>query len=386
MEPASIRVPVGTKPLARSGEITFGFPGAAVHEVQTCTVDVVTNDGQRTGESFWIRRPSRSRQLQVEVKSVAPPCVAIYPELVILGAPGASRKMTLVNESLLPISVFRIRTSRGFSVESFLAPVTLYPGGGKVELLLTSEADAPERGEVSVLDEHQSPLAFAQIHLQPLPELKELIRYTIGIDFGTSGTSIVLSDANIRDEYGVPYVEFLPEKYEGELGNVEATNRFPTTIYCLDADRQKWYYGSRAEKEFSDKKGQGALILQLKSRLRGENLQLDNSQPHLNALELATWYFEQLVADFILPRIGPDLDDGDKVRFVISLPVLRPRRAIHSPTRQHVRGRGGSSYAWYGGDCARTGMRSRMCGRHVAARNGDAIRSFRVRRRSDHDI
>ncbi len=122
---------------------------------------------------------------------------------------------------------------------------------------------------------------------QKMPKTVERPRFIIGIDFGTSSTSIVIRDVFTNE------LQFLSP----EGGNVQ---RFSSSIFIPNKlNSRTWTYGIKAD-DSAESSTLGNYVQELKKWLWDENdVQLFEG---ITAVKLLTWYFTRLFQDVIIPR------------------------------------------------------------------------------------
>lgn len=148
--------------------------------------------------------------------------------------------------------------------------------------------------------------------------------YTVGIDFGTSGTSL-----NVI-ENGEPFelVKAIAAKGETQGDEFFRRYRWPTLIAVKDSDRNGWFWGLEAEPKTQDP--DFGYISDLKTRMR-QNRPIvfedpDNSELRVvySAVEVAAWYFRQIRnhLERNIPDIYRRVQLGQPIDVFFSLPVL----------------------------------------------------------------
>ena len=122
---------------------------------------------------------------------------------------------------------------------------------------------------------------------QKMPKTVERPRFIIGIDFGTSSTSIVIRDVFTNE------LQFLSP----DGGNVQ---RFSSSIFIPNKLNSKtWTYGIKAD-DSAESSTLGNYVQELKKWLWDENdVELFEG---ITAVKLLTWYFTRLFQDVIIPR------------------------------------------------------------------------------------
>jgi|GEM_PF-4967816 len=134
--------------------------------------------------------------------------------------------------------------------------------------------------------------------------------FYVGIDFGTSGTSVFLrtSAQKLVDE---------PES----LGPATSTNlnpeRFPTIIYEGTDD---WYFGTKAEEKYMEQRGELRVnepVTNLKDLLRNNTVNAED-------LRIFGWYLRKILEDLVVPAMLRHRDDIERSfsHFVFTTPVF----------------------------------------------------------------
>ncbi|MDR3692764.1 MAG: hypothetical protein P4L46_25515 [Fimbriimonas sp.] len=155
-------------------------------------------------------------------------------------------------------------------------------------------------------------------------------RYTVGVDFGTTGTSINVveytGDNERAYERAVPITDAGPV-LEGD--EMVLRRRWPTLIALVNSDRNGWLWGLEARAKSFDK--DHFVIEGIKSRLRHGKGTIwvpeagnEDHSVEMPVIEVVTWYFKQLrrLIEAQVPEIAEQVELGLPINIVFSLPVL----------------------------------------------------------------
>ncbi len=167
-------------------------------------------------------------------------------------------------------------------------------------------SDNAERAELVLSSSGLVEEVVVKLIPDPVLGVVEEPRFVVGIDFGTTGTSVFFRDLLGNDqprELGVP--------------------RSNTLIWIPDeADRATWSYGEEAEWKYNER-GTGRLLVELKKYLLAENEFIVATG--LKATEVVAWYLRRLVSDRIkgvLEHIANSTIESLNIDWRLSIPAL----------------------------------------------------------------
>jgi hypothetical protein len=152
-------------------------------------------------------------------------------------------------------------------------------------------------------------------------------RFTIGIDFGTSGTSVYVLEYG----RGMTWQNVTPILDEdGTFSEESLTRRWPSIIFMPTERKSTWKYGLKALNmvESLNSSKEGGFVTRVKSALREENMELSVSisgkEHQFNALDLTKFIFSEIRkrTESSIEGLARHLEEGGEVDVCISLPVL----------------------------------------------------------------
>lgn len=275
-----------------------------------CVVRIKVSDEERDVAHLW--EPSVVRTVDVEVKARAAQTAQLLavPATAILHPSLKERPVRILNLGGMPLHIDRVRATEGFDLKgSQLGDFVLMPGAESAFSVLLGK-DAPPEGKVDFIGPDGTTLASLKILRLPSPPPAVKPRFIVGIDFGTSNTSVVVRDTeDLASDTMVETVQFLGKE-----------ERFPTVIYCRSESPRDWFYGADAKLEYDRTPNQGEIVWELKTLLRTD----EEPCPGIALKEtLLKWYFRELLDGLILPYIAKASGGiRSRVQFVFSLPVL----------------------------------------------------------------
>ncbi len=228
--------------------------------------------------------------------------VEAIPAVLTL-APGESREIQLVATGQ-PFKMARFAQPAGIRVKSENNSIIRQNQPVKV---IVEAISAIKNSSLEFFDVSDKLLASVQLVPRTVPGMKPKARFLVGIDFGTSGTSIWRSDS----------ISGLPPQ------NLLTEERPPTAVFVdRPTVRSSWKYGAAAEAA-SRENPDGFLVTEFKKYLQEE----DDTIPNLgiSASSLLTWYVSKLMEDSVYARLAAgtaeqELSEGD-IEWRITMPV-----------------------------------------------------------------
>lgn len=139
-------------------------------------------------------------------------------------------------------------------------------------------------------------------------------RFIVGIDFGTSSTSVAYLDTA------------LGSGNDNQPRSLGLSKRFSTNFYLpTKHNKSEWLYGESADRASINNPGMH--VPELKAHLRAEDSLISGPDEHdrIDAVVILAWYFSQLLKKEISPTLsaicGSELDSIE-ILWRISVPVL----------------------------------------------------------------
>ena len=229
------------------------------------------------------------------------------------------REFRIENRGGGVLDVAHVEAEGGFVVEPAAeARGFCLPSQESRTLRVRRATEASRQGHLRALDARGEVLAEARVEwLLPGRPIAPPFAFVIGIDFGTSNTSVIARDVRARANPPVP----LPD---------EEHQRFETLVYVKGSRDADWAIGEEALNR-ADQDPSGTLIPNLKTLVR-EN-------PDAVVMRVLTYYLERLLRKIVEPYLERVNPGNLPVCFVFSLPVLdkgAPEPAAHERYRKAV--------------------------------------------------
>ncbi len=251
---------------------------------------------------IWQPREPTSKVTYLRRQADVQHSIQIEPELIFLHQGRASAKVAFRAQTPHPVPISP-PTSTGsvFFQPDGRIPRTLdsrEPLRGTVSAMTFGEG---EIGTISMADASAS-----VIGLKPAKTVRSPV-YRISIDFGTSGTSVVIRSHRV--------------KWFATMAGESA--RFPSAVLLRQGSTR--LYGQEAIDKYLSTGGRGSfLVTELKKLLQTEDEMVPGTRTSID--ELLAWYLRQILQDVILPKLK-SLEDGGSIEglemeFVFTLPVL----------------------------------------------------------------
>ncbi|MEZ0326019.1 MAG: hypothetical protein ACAH95_08930 [Fimbriimonas sp.] len=289
--------------ITASGVTTADVIWPAEGENAHASLTVHSDDGPRP--SRWVRRSWRSQTINLS-RQLALKEISIEPAELLFTPTRKVRRMSIANLGRMALEVKGVQATFGYRfVTEERMPRVLKPGERIHGLIQRTSQDSPTEGQVAV--QFDDGMLAAPITAKAASEAIAVPPWTVGIDFGTSHTSIVVRKAGQR---------------ESAFLGPDGRERFPTAVYCPTPDEATWKYGPEAINEFKQSK-RGKLILELKSHMQRAEEDLFDEWPGVTPLSVLSWYFRQLLLDLILPFFSDPSRRGalKRLSFIFSFPV-----------------------------------------------------------------
>ncbi|MBX7136084.1 MAG: hypothetical protein K1X67_25725 [Fimbriimonadaceae bacterium] len=271
------------------------------------TLEVTTHDGDRGPAEEWVPRPLRTHFVDLEAGLAQGPELIAEPSALFFSAGQERRALKLVNRGDLPATLDVVQLPPGMRLDGTLTMRELLPGQSVTLTIVRS--DSALAGSVEVLDRGEPLLSIPAI-LLPAPPAKMVARYVVGIDFGTSNTTIGIRDTRTEQ------VEFLTDP-----GASAPLTRFPSVVLLRGPDSLNWAYGTTALAEFDPNRHQ--IVHELKTYLRSDREPFARKWETCTVDAILAWYLRRLRLDIIEPalvKLSPG--SAPDVHFVFCLPVL----------------------------------------------------------------
>lgn len=256
---------------------------------------------------IWEPREPTSKVTYLRRQAEVPHSLRIEPELIFLHKGAKSARIAFRASSPHPIPVTP-PTSTG---SVFFQPDGRIPRSLDIRESLTGTVSTMsfaegEMGTISIGDNRGGSATASVIGLEPAKTVRSPV-YRISIDFGTSGTSIVVRSHRV--------------KWSATMAGESA--RFPSAILLRQGATR--LYGQQAIDKFLSTGGRGSfLVTELKKLLQTEDEMVPGTRTEID--ELLTWYLRQMLQDVILPKLrtleGGAPIEGLEMEFVFTLPVL----------------------------------------------------------------
>ena len=315
------------KVLSADGRIDLEIDGRLLGSaVEDCALELRVSDSERNDETRWCLEPARMQRLAIvklQLGLLTGASVEVVPNNLVFAAGSKEREIVLRNRGDVGVKVMNVQAPPGFAAHALEQdPDRLLVPGHESHYRITREdvapdADAKLRVFGLIQDEGGSEevtlLAEAGVFVFPVRTVMPQARFVVGIDFGTSNTSVVLRDTGADD-----YVTFLP-------GRPPLGERWPTVISIpKDGNRAQWRFAHHAEDAYESDPKQTVMIDELKSCLRTAEepwapfgVQVD---------DLLAWYLGKLRTDLVEPEVEARSEGVVyPVHYVFSLPVLDGR-------------------------------------------------------------
>lgn len=267
----------------------------------------------------WEPYPERKESVQVTLKPAEPLEIKVFPNALFYTSGSHSRSFVLRNTGGIAVVVKSIHAPIGFVAKPVdgSAEQTLVPAGPPVKYVLERTDPDAKPGELVVFGTKAgapgsvTPAELALASVLPIVPISPPIRATrvIGVDFGTSNTSVVFRDTT--DDF----VKFLPGE-DTALGE-----RWPSAILVKGRSSADWIFGQAAIDGYLP--GKHRLVNELKTYLRRSDEPCEEWLPECSKQRLLAWYLSELRRQVIEPFLAEyDGPVTQEVHFVFSLPVL----------------------------------------------------------------
>ena len=327
VESLDVRVPAPATLAPMTIDLPLLWTGEAPPPVDVpCQIalEIITHDGAPL-DGFDERPTNHARPwkpLHLRISSPRPAQLEIESALILLGGRARQRELILSNAGEAPLQLQPPLAPVGFEIEadnSSHAGWTL-AAGERRSWKIRALPNAPT-GEtrVPINDSAGAQLGEFRLLVPALATLTARTRHVIGVDFGTSGTSIYKRDG--RDDR-LPAVALADKKARA---GIDPPRRFPTVLYIAfrGGHESGFYIGYEAQQKQQQKEGDrpGLWVREIKSLLRTDREPFVAEFGPAYRVDLLLRRFLQKLYGQI---IAPQLEDGGAatVAWNFSLPVL----------------------------------------------------------------
>lgn len=305
-------------------------------DITSVHISVTDNAGIRNQEKPWELSPKSVEQhFEVKFRSVKGDIEAIPSGLFFTdGLSVLSVRVALKDSGFpgqVPIFVSAHGTGfdlvhRGVRVSQISEPISSQT---HCTFSVQSRAGTEPKGYLSIRGQDGTETKVKVLYVSSADLAQDVPPLCIGIDFGTSGTSVF-----VREHPNSWQEARALEMSYGE-GSLEKSERWPTRFYLEGADRSLWKFGFEAnlaeDLAKSDQKPRDSYRVEdrLKALLRDPQKRVE--VPGIGQVEprdILVWYFKQLKTH-IAQQFRPQMDwlrHGYKCELYISLPVLDQKR------------------------------------------------------------
>jgi len=303
--------------------------GTAFQAERRYKLKVLSDDGPPTDPWNSATR-FRERIATIILKSPSPARLEVTQELAVF-SPNASlpREIVIGNSGETTLCLAELELPDGYEIHQLNGSphhATILPSlapGHSVRVAITMRPKTPAGDKIlSIESEDGEQQKTVILRAQPGQLSERRPEFYIGIDFGTSGTSMVL-----REVFGNEGAN--PRARARFLYGPGHEQRFPTAIYVrLSQGVQTGFFiGSEALDEAEEDRRlghEGFLVEELKTALRGEEEPYIKFGERYTLVNLLATYLRELRQRYIIPALGdhPDASIG----WCFSLPVLDSHR------------------------------------------------------------
>lgn len=312
----AIRLATSHLRLKETGLVRLEMAPGEPSQTRTALLEISVDDERRGTDEAGFWTPRRRRTFTVDViNNVARPASIVAEPRVLLMAEGrTTRRFVVRNVGEVSPTITGVKSPIGWSVKE----VSNSEGA-----LLTAQAPrtyeirktsvAATGGEVQILGEGGALVSLALKIPEEAAFGEVRPRFIVGIDFGTSNTSIYVRDLELGD--GTHLVS--PAETE-----MQWPERFPTAILCPTPREETWQYGPEAEKNYAPSAGH-LIVYELKTLMRAAGEPYLALSPEYSKANLLAWYLKSLREDIIAPYLRrQSAGMRHDVRYVFSIPVL----------------------------------------------------------------
>lgn len=302
------------------------FQGRQVLSLGTLTLEAQDNPAVDP----WLPIETRTRRLTVQVTLVKrkPAIISFLEEIAIFRGKVSERILTLVNEGDEPAEVILVDPAPGYEItrETTTPFVSRdFPMLFKVTRNWAEQTEAvtPFMVHLKSGETHKVDLLTSNVQQRGFVYMG-----VVGVDFGTTFTTITFRQCYHTDNYTDDPVQFL-------LPPGETNPRFPTLAW-IDKSTNELFFSTQAREKYREDPAAGFLIREFKTLLRStadvkispdgfRDQGIQTLRNHLGenwGQELVILYLEWLNNQCIRPALQKYLGRGADVRYVFSIPVL----------------------------------------------------------------
>lgn len=270
-------------------------------------LEVVSFDGTRDGDAYWVPRPGRRHLVDLEIGVAHGPRLVGEPGTLFFSAGREQRSLRLWNRGDLSADIDSVALPSGYRLSEGLGGRTLEPDAF-VEVDV-SRSTSSQSGPIRFQGKDGPLLEVPIVEFQaPPPRIRT--RYVVAVDFGTSNTTVGIRDT--RDDK----IDQLPDP-----NSPTRSTRFPTVVLLRGPDSISWAYGETALDQYDPNRH--LIVHELKNYLRTDREPFAKRWPACTIDAILAWYLRRLKTDIIEPsleQLSPDA--APDVHFVFCLPVL----------------------------------------------------------------
>ena len=310
-------------PLVWTGQTPPPIEVPAQIEVQIVTHDGAPRDGFDDAPDNHARA---WEPLHVRISSPQPARLEVESALLLLNGRARQRELILSNAGEAPLQLQPPLLPVGFLLEaddSSHGGWTL-PARARRRWKIRALANA-QAGEttIPIRDQAGQQLGEVRLLVPAMAALTTRTRYVIGVDFGTSGTSIYRRDG--RDDR----LPAAPLRDTKARAGVDDPQRFPTVLYISfrGGNESGFYIGYEALQKQQQKEGDrpGLFVREIKSLLRTDREPfVAEFGPNYRVDLLLRRFLQKLYAQIIAPQL--EGGGAASIAWNFSLPVLDSHR------------------------------------------------------------
>ena len=307
-------------------ELTLPALASTAHTLGTLLIQA--QDAALDSETDpWQARLPRALRLPLTAEVDTPADLRVVEQIALFREGVSARMITIINGGKARADILEVKAPFGYEA-ALTAGVSRLGGGERVTCKVTRKwgQTAEDPAHLQILASGDKTLSV-ELHSAASQEIRSLASAIIGIDFGTTFSSIAFREC--RD------IPELPDDVEFLKPGGEPSERFPTLIWI--SKQGDLEFGSEAENRYIADPIEGYLIREIKTALRDpqaaeihpkrfkdEGLRLVQRLYGENWGEaLITEYLRWLYQVRILPELNARFGTTDvDARYIFSLPVL----------------------------------------------------------------
>jgi hypothetical protein len=307
-----------------AGVVSVSYDSLDAANESQFTLRYRSSAGPRPADALWKPRQLGKWKSQiVRVQAEKSAALEVSPSAIVFWGTQNRRKIELRNngkpftlgQPLTPPD-YRLVTENGDTITGL--NYELKPGA-PITLWVERRSMGAPSGKLVFRDEQLRSIGRPLDLLSIVDKgVRELAEFVIGIDFGTSNTSVIVKHVLTGEIKELEY----PDKVAASKFQEPDLVRFPTTILINGKDPMVLEYGFAAISDYTPTRGD-VIVEELKSLLRGDDEPFTWKHPNLRVDYLLAWYFRKLREDLIDPYLRSVLGDVAASNvYILSLPVL----------------------------------------------------------------